>query len=285
MWRKVLYAATGVLAAASLFLLGGRLMLSVIERHLIYFPTRTSRTAPTPAVSGAAAVEEIWLDASDGVRVHGIYAGREGAFADLLFFHGNAGNLYDRLDNVAGLLQSGFNVFILDYRGYGKSDGVPSEEGLYRDGEAAYAYLTATRGVAPSRIVLFGRSLGTTVAIELGTRHAVGALIVESGFTSAPEVGRLHYGWLPGLVMRAMTHEFDSLSKVRRLRAPALYVHGGMDTIIPTEMGRRLFEASSEPKEWYEIPGAGHNDTWVVGGADYFRRLTEFAAKHVGRDS
>jgi fermentation-respiration switch protein FrsA (DUF1100 family) len=274
----------GVAVAALLFLAGGRLMLSVIERQFIYFPTRVSRDAPVPRIEGASAVEEVWFEAGDGVRLHGIYAVAEGAFADLLFFHGNAGNLYDRLDNVALLLASGINVLIVDYRGYGKSGGEPSEQALYDDALLAYRYLTEEREVDPSRLVLFGRSLGSAVAIELGTREPVGAVIAESAFTSARELGRLHYAWMPQLLLRAMTHQFDSLSKVARLEAPVLYIHGDLDTIVPAEMGRRLYEASPEPKQWYEVRGAGHNDTVQVGGESYVRRLVAFVRSHVGSE-
>jgi fermentation-respiration switch protein FrsA (DUF1100 family) len=278
---RAAYGVVGVAAAALLFLLGGRLMLGALERQLIYFPSRVSKDAATPALPGAAAVEEVWLEAGDGARIHGLHARAPDAFADLLFFHGNAGSLYDRLDNVALLLESGFNVFIIDYHGYGKSEGTPSEEALYEDGRMAYRYLLDERGVDPARLVLFGRSLGSTIAVELGTTEAAGAIIIESGFTSARELAAVHYGWLPGMLLRSLSHEFDSISKVPRLRAPALYVHGDVDAIVPTVQGRRLYEASPEPKELYIIEGAGHNDTLYVGGAEYFRRLVEFVKRYV----
>jgi len=256
-------------------------MLNALERQLIYFPTRVREDAATPRLPGASVVEEVWLDAGDGVKVHGIYAGRPDALADLLFFHGNAGNLYDRLDNVALLVESGFNVLIMDYRGYGKSGGAPSERALYDDGMHAYRYLVDERGVDPSRLVLFGRSLGSTGAMELGSQVETGAVIAESAFTSAQDLARVHYGFLPGMLLRSMTHEFDSIEKAAKLKAPVLYVHGNVDNIVPAVMGRRLYEASPEPKEWYEIEGAGHNDTLFVGGAEYFRRLVDFVRRHV----
>ncbi len=260
-------------------------MLEAIERQLIYFPTRVPRDAPTPPIAGASTVEEVWLDAGDGVRVHGLYARGTGTIGDLLFFHGNAGNLYDRLDNVALLLQLGLNVLIMDYRGYGKSEGSPSESALYADGLLAYRHLTETRGVDPARLVIFGRSLGATVAVELATREPAAAVILESAFTSAEELGRVHYGFLPGMLFRALTHQFDSLSKVQRLTAPVLYIHGTVDNIVPISMGRRLYDASPQPKEWYEIDGAGHNDTLWFGGRDYAGRLAEFVKRHVAPGS
>jgi fermentation-respiration switch protein FrsA (DUF1100 family) len=272
-------------AAVVLFLLGGRLMLESLERQLIYFPTRVREDAPTPHVQGASVVEEVWLEAPDGVRVHGIYAGAEGAFADLLFFHGNAGDLYDRLDNVSVLVTMGLNVLIMDYRGYGKSEGKPSEGVLYEDGMLAYRYLTEERGVDPARLVIFGRSLGGAVAIELATRQPAAALVAESSFTSAQDLAKLHYSFLPGMLIGSMTHKFDSISKVPDLRSPALFIHGEKDTIVPARMGRRLYEAAAEPKDWYEVRGADHNDMLMIGGAEYFRRLIDFVKRYVDTQS
>jgi hypothetical protein len=283
--RRLAYVGAGVVAAVVLFLLGGRLMLESLERQLIYFPTRVREDAPTPHVQGASVVEEVWLEAPDGVRVHGIYAGAEGAFADLLFFHGNAGDLYDRLDNVSVLVTMGLNVLIMDYRGYGKSEGKPSEGVLYEDGMLAYRYLTEERGVDPARLVIFGRSLGGAVAIELATRQPAAALVAESSFTSAQDLAKLHYSFLPGMLIGSMTHKFDSISKVPDLRSPALFIHGEKDTIVPARMGRRLYEAAAEPKDWYEVRGADHNDMLMIGGAEYFRRLIDFVKRYVDTQS
>ena len=275
MWRKALYVAASLLAALILFLGGGRLMLEALERQFIYFPARQREDAPTPRLSHARAVQEVWMDV-EGVRVHGLHARRDNPIGTLLFLHGNAGNLYDRLDNVELLLGMGLDLLIIDYHGYGKSGGEPSEAALYADGMAAYRYLTEDRGVAPSDIVLFGRSLGSAVAIELATRVSCGALIVESAFTTARDLAREHYGWLPGLLIRNMTHEFDSISKVERLSVPILFVHGDRDSIVPEPMGRRLYAAAREPKTWYGIEGAGHNDTIARAGGEYVRHLVAF---------
>lgn len=281
LWPKLAYTAAGVLAAGLLFLIGGRLMLGSLEKQLIYFPSRMDPGAPTPRLGAGTEVEEVWLEAEDGVRVHGLYATVDRPLADLLFFHGNAGSLYDRLDNVELLASAGLNVLIMDYHGYGKSEGEPSEAALYEDGWLAYEYLTGERGVDPARLVLFGRSLGSTVVIELATQRAAGAVIVESAFTSAHDLARRHYGWLPGMILRNLTHQFDSIEKVPNLRAPALYIHGTRDAIVPVEMGRRLYEASPDPKEWYEIAGAGHNDTIMLGGQEYIGRLVDFVKRNV----
>ena len=281
MFGRILSVAVGALAAAALFIAGGRLMIRTLERQFIYFPTRVERSAPTPRIPGAAVVDEVWLRASDGARIHALDVRPETPLTDLLFLHGNAGSLYDRLDNVGRLASLGFRVLILDYRGYGKSGGRPSEAGLYRDADAAYAYLTEGRGVAPDRVVVFGRSLGSAVALDLAARRRVGAIIAESAFTSARDLARLHYAWIPNLLLNAMSHELDSQAKVRRLQAPVLFVHGLRDAIVPAALGRRLYDASPEPKAWYPIERAGHNDTWMIGGEAYFRRLVEFVREHV----
>ena len=279
-WRTVLYVLASLLAALILFLGGGRLMLEALERQFIYFPTRERADAPTPRLRRAREVEEVWMDV-DGVRVHGLHARLDNPSGTLLFFHGNAGNLYDRLDNVELLLDMGLDVLIIDYQGYGKSGGEPSEPTLYADGMAAYRYLTEERGVEAGGLVLFGRSLGSAVAIELATRVPCAALIAESAFTSARDLAREHYGWLPGLLIRNMTHEFDSISKVERLRVPTLFVHGDRDSIVPESMGRRLFAAAPEPKTWYEVEGAGHNDTIARGGREYVRQLDAFLRENL----
>jgi fermentation-respiration switch protein FrsA (DUF1100 family) len=278
------YWIVAVAAAVFLFVGGGRLMLSALERQFVYFPTRVARDAPIPALADARVVEEVWLAGEGEAEVHGLYVGGRDAVADLLFLHGNAGNLYDRLDNVAMLAELGFNVLIIDYPGYGKSGGEPSERSLYEAADRAYRYLLEERGVNPGRLVIFGRSLGAAVAIELATRNPCGALIAESAFTSAVALGKLHYGWLPGFLLRGMTQRFDSISKLGRLRAPVLFVHGEADGIVPVEMGRQLYEASPEPKRWYEIAGAGHNDTVMAGGREYFSRLASFVREHVGAE-
>jgi fermentation-respiration switch protein FrsA (DUF1100 family) len=283
-WHRVLYVAAALIAVAILFFAGGRLMLEALERQLIYFPTRVDRDAATPRVAGAA-VEEVWIAGADGVRVHGLYATVPGGLADLLYFHGNAGSLYDRLDLLELLVGSGFNVLMMDYRGYGKSEGTPSEPALYDDARAAYRYLVEERDVPAERLVLFGSSLGSAVAIELATSEAAGALIVESAFTNVRELARLHYGWLPDALLRSLSHEFDSLAKVARLRTPVLYLHGTADDIVPLRMGRRLYEASPDPREWYEIRGAGHNDMVWTGGSAYFERLADFVRRHLAGDA
>jgi fermentation-respiration switch protein FrsA (DUF1100 family) len=194
----------------------------------------------------------------------------------LLWFHGNAGNLSHRADLMLTLAKTPAQVFIVDYRGYGRSEGRPSEKGLYLDAEAAWRYLTNERKVVPGRIVLFGDSLGSAVAIDLATRVPAAGLIVQSGFTSARDMAARHFPFVPRPLVRT---RMDSLAKIPTVQGPKLFIHSPQDEVVPYELGRRLFEAAGEPKRFLEIPGASHNDTDVVGGHQYFEAIGSFLAQ------
>jgi fermentation-respiration switch protein FrsA (DUF1100 family) len=192
-----------------------------------------------------------------------------------LWFHGNAGNISDRLENLRQLHDEvGVGVFLIDYRGYGRSEGSPSEEGTYRDAEAALAYILSRSDVDRERIVYFGRSLGAGVAVELATRRPPFALILESPVPSIQDMVRHHYRFLPlGWLIRT---KYDSLSKIGDVQVPLLVLHGDRDEVVPFKSGRKLFEVANEPKQFYAIEDAGHNDTVLVGGREYFQALREF---------
>jgi fermentation-respiration switch protein FrsA (DUF1100 family) len=191
----------------------------------------------------------------------------------LLWFHGNAGNLAHRADLMLELARLPAQVFIVDYRGYGRSDGRPSEEGLYRDARAAWRYLRDQGGVEADRIVILGKSLGGAAAVDLAAEVSPAGLILESSFVSVPEMAARHYPFIPRWFVRT---KMDSLSKIERVRCPILVIHSPDDEIVPYEQGRRLFEAAGGDKRFLEVPGAHHNELWLVGGADYLRALREF---------
>ena len=220
-------------------------------------------------------LEEIWFQAADGARLFGWYAE---ALADrpvILWCHGNAGNVINRLENLKLLYQTGLSVFLFDYRSYGRSQKLqPTEEGLYQDALGAYDYVTRTRLIHPERIVLFGRSLGAAVAGELAAQKPAAALILESAFPSIESVAKFHYGGLP--VHWLLGAQFRLTDRLPHLSLPKLIIHGDRDDIIPMELGRQVFEAAKPPKEWYVIGGADHNNTYQVGGPAYFRRLAAF---------
>ena len=217
--------------------------------------------------------EELWLRSEDGVALHAFFLPAPGASRALLFLHGNAGNASHRLPNAAELVRLGTHVLLLDYRGYGLSEGSPSEGGVYADARAGLAYLREFRGLPEERIVVFGRSLGAAVAVELARDRTLAGLVLESAFTSAADVARGIYGPLGGLIARG---RFDVAQKIAQVRCPLLFFHGDRDDIINLELGRRLFELAPDPKAFEIIPGAGHNDTTAVGGRTYFARIGRF---------
>lgn len=254
-----------------LALLMGVAYTGMIEHHFICFPLRELESDPSDL---GLPFDEVYFVTQDGVRLHGWFVPGE---KDLvwLWCHGNAGNISHRLENLALLHQElGISIFIFDYRGYGRSEGKPSEKGTYLDVYAALAYLHSRGDVDNSRIIYFGRSLGAAVAVELAARQPPTALILESPFPSVPYMARRLYPYLP--VWPLLRTRYDSLSKIGEVQAPLLVLHGVNDDIVPIEAGRKLFEAAREPKEFYVISGAGHNDTYLVGGQDYLDEMRRF---------
>jgi pimeloyl-ACP methyl ester carboxylesterase len=254
---------------------------------LIFHPT--PGVDATPEELGVPG-EEVFLETEDGVRIHGFWlpaqdeAGAivEGASRAILFLHGNAGNASHRLPNAVYLARLGAGVLLLDYRGYGRSDGRPTEDGVYADARAGLARLTGELGFPESRVVLFGRSLGGAVAVELARGRPLGGVILESVFPSAHEMARRLFGFGFGPLTRG---RFDSLAKLDELRAPLLFLHGDRDEIVPYALGRALYEAAPGPKSFTTIRGAGHNDTVQVGGQPYFDRIGRFLDEVVPPDA
>jgi hypothetical protein len=244
--------------------------LKYSEKGIVFFPD--PHLVGTPADWGLA-YEEVWFTAEDGVKLHGWFVPRAGCPA-FLWFHGNAGNISHRLENIKLLHDlANVQVFIFDYREYGRSQGRISREGTFKDAAAAYRTVTETLGFPGTEVVLFGRSLGTALATDLAVRVPCRRLILESAFTNSQEMARLYapflFDWRPKT-------PYDNLGKIGAVRVPVLVVHGTDDEIIPVAMGRRVFAAAPEPKELYLIPAAHHNDTYLVGGREYFARLQRF---------
>jgi hypothetical protein len=238
--------------------------------RMLYYPTPGVDFRPEEF---GITAEEVFLTTEDGVRIHAFYLPAPGASRALLFLHGNAGNASHRLPNAAMLQRLGIHVLLLDYRGYGRSEGRPEEAGLYADGRAGLAYLTQTRGFPERRVVLFGRSLGGAVAVDLAQDHELAGVILESTFSSLADAAARIFGSLGARLVRG---RFESSEKIVRARAPRLVFHGDRDEIVAFELGRQLFEAAPEPKAFETLRGAGHNDTVQVGGAPYFARIRRF---------
>ncbi|MEZ4598258.1 MAG: alpha/beta hydrolase [Syntrophotaleaceae bacterium] len=244
-----------------------------MDRRFIFFPDRTLHA--TPAAAGLT-YEEVRFPASDGVSLHGWYLPGDSGKPLVLFAHGNAGNLSHRIDNLAGFHRLGLPVFIFDYRGYGRSEGRPSEKGTYADMRGALAWLKK-QGWKTEQMIYFGRSLGAAVALNLALEEPPAGLVMESAFTSVAEMGwHLQPMTYALLGWWAISSRYDNLAKIGGLRSPLLLFHGEDDTIVPPEMARQLLEKAPSPKSLYLIPGADHNDPYYIDDSDYWRQWQEF---------
>jgi fermentation-respiration switch protein FrsA (DUF1100 family) len=257
-------------AAAGLFLPGCEM------KDFIFFPEPLISATPE---SVGLAYDDVTVTTSDGVRINGWYVPAppkaDGSTMTLLWFHGNAGNLSDRVDQLRHMHdQLRANIFMIDYREYGRSEGEVSEAGTYLDAEAAVASLRSRPGASEQRIVYYGQSLGSAVAVELARRAPPDGLILESPFLSVQEMAKVAIPWLP--VGGLISTKYDSLSKIGAVRAPLLILHGDQDEVVPYAQGRRLFAAANEPKRFYTIVGAHHNDTYLAGGEGYFTAMSDF---------
>ena len=247
----------------------GYASLCFVANRSIYYPTKYPQGLwEFQAQMGAS---DVWLRGSDGVRIHGWLVARPDARVTTLFLHGNAGNLTHRVNHIQQITAAGSSILVIDYRGYGKSEGRPSERGLYRDAEAAYQYLVGA-GHRPERIVLHGESLGTAVAVALAARRSCGGLVLEAPFTSARDVAARVLPVLGPI----LTWGFDSKRAIARVRAPVLVIHGTRDEVIPFDLGRTLFDATGQPKWFWAVEGSGHNDILETAGARYSERLEAF---------
>jgi hypothetical protein len=267
---------TSAIVTAVLIYLGLLVLLRLFESHLIYFPG-SQRALVHPSESLGLRPERAEIRTDDGIDLASwvIPAAGDARGFWLLICHGNAGNLseFDRPVHYAGLRQLGLNLLAFDYRGYGESGGKPSEEGLYRDADAAYRFLRERRGVPPHRIILFGHSLGAAVAVDLASRAPAAGLILEGAFTSVLDRGQELYPYIP--VRWIASSRFASIEKMPSLTIPKLFLHAAADEVIPVAHGRRLFEAAQPPKAFVELEG-GHGDAFDVDSARYFGSIAKF---------
>ena len=267
----------------------GVVLLMTFEDKLIYFPTRypdgywTVREDCGQDGEILPSIQDCCFSTSDGVALHGWYCSPvrcqdgKGIPIDtgmvVLWFHGNAGNISYRYDMIRAMMEIPVQVFIIDYRGYGKSGGTPSENGLYVDAQAAWDFLTSVQRIEPQRIVILGKSLGGVPAIDLASKVKPAGLIVQSSFTSASDMAARIMPFLPRFLLHT---RMDSINKIVSVQCPKLFIHSRADEIVPYELGQKLFEAAVEPKEFYEVKGAPHNSTCLVGGKPYLAALRRF---------
>ncbi len=266
--RLMLSIALSVLIAYAVVLA----LVFVYQPRLVYFPQSARELTATPRAVGLD-FEDVTLHAADGVALHGWWVPAMTPRGAVLLLHGNAGNISDRLGYVTMFNRLGYSILLIDYRGYGRSAGVPGEEGTYRDAEAAWQHLIGARTLAPRDIVVFGESLGGGVATWLAARHPPRALVLASTFTSVPDLGAQVYPWLPVRLLARI--QYDNRSRMADIAAPVLVAHSRDDDIIPFSHGQALFAEAHEPKQFLELRG-GHNEGFLFMREEWIQALGAF---------
>ncbi|MCK4995128.1 MAG: alpha/beta hydrolase [Candidatus Omnitrophica bacterium] len=247
--------------------------LKYFERKGIYYPTKEIEFTP---IDAGLKYEDVFFNTDDGLKLNGWFIPAEDPRGTLLFCHGNAGNISHRIEIIKVFNKLNLNVFIFDYRGYGRSQGSPAEEGLYRDAQAAYKYVVSRKNINKGAIVIYGKSIGANVAIDLASNVTVAALISESGFSSSYDMGRELFPYLP--VKWIISIKYDALTKIKNITIPKLIIHSQDDEIVPFKLGKKLFEAAPQPKEFYQMQG-GHNDAFFMAMEEYSSKIDNFLSK------
>ncbi|MCX5719542.1 MAG: alpha/beta hydrolase [Nitrospirae bacterium] len=245
------------------------------QERMLYFPEKEIWQTPDTI---SLKYDEIYFKTKDGLNISGWYIPAENEKGVLLFCHGNAGNISHRVDSIKIFNSLNLSVLIFDYRGYGKSEGKPSEYGTYLDAEAAWDYLVNVKRKSPESIILFGRSLGGAVAAELAMRKKSAALIIESCFTSVPDLGKTFYPWLP--IKLLSKFKYSTIDKIGSINCPKLIVHSPEDEIISFRHGEMLYEKAFQPKDFLKIKG-GHNEGYLLSGKTYSDGIKMFLEKHL----
>jgi len=254
------------------------LYIRYYQTHGIYFPTST--ISYTPDEFGLE-YKEISFTATDGVKLNGWYITAENPIGTLLFLHGNAGNIGHRIPIIQLFHDLDLNVFIFDYHGYGKSEGKPSEEGLYQDALGAFRYLTNELNCNPDKLIIYGKSIGGNVAINLASRVEAKVLISDSAFSSAIDMGTEIFPFLPSFLMKKfISVKYNALSKIKNIKIPKLIIHSVDDEMIPFKQGLKLFKAAPEPKEFYKIHGS-HNESIFIYKDEYSLKIRWFIKKYL----
>lgn len=264
-----------------IFILAGIVFYQRLENIIIFYPDKALDDSPS---NWNLPYRDIQFLTPDGQKLHGWFFPVSAKSPVLLFCHGNAGNVSHRIENIKFLVKRDISVFIFDYRGYGQSSGRPSEKGVYIDGIAAYDYLTEIEKISPDRILVFGRSLGGSVAIEVALQRSVKCLIIESTFTSTKDMAKTIFPFF--VVSPFLPHNYNNIFKIADVSVPKLIIHGKNDKIVPFTMGKRLFAQATGQKTFLLLDGAKHNDTYIIGGKDYFEAISNFISYHVlGQDN
>lgn len=256
-----------VLLGVSVMAVGGVILFDSMVTSMIFFPDRNIYYQPADVHLDAEVVE---LFPAPGVVLHNWFIPPEKDNPVLLYIHGNAGNISGRLHIAAGWATRGFGIFMLDYRGFGKSTGeIRHEDDLTQDALAAYRWMVESKKLSPDSIVLYGESIGCAPAVRLATQQPCRAVVLMAPFTRLIDMARLHYGsFIPESLLKQ--YRFDNLSAVASVRTPLFIMHGTEDEIVPFSMGERLFQAALDPKEFFRVPGGHHNDLSETAGKDFW---------------
>lgn len=243
--------------------------IKYLESRSIFFPTKEIEFIPQLI---NFYFEDVYIETEDRIKIHGWFVPQKNARYTILFLHGNAGNIGHRLDKVEILAKRGLNLLIVDYRGYGKSQGRPSEYGLYLDAKAAYSYLVNNRKIKPGQIILYGESLGCAVVVDLASKVKSKGLILEGAFSSGRDMAKIIYPFLPAFVF---SKKFDSLTKIQKVEAPKLFIHSQNDEMVPFDLAKKLYNVAKEPKRMVMLKG-GHNTAFLDSKETYTFALTSF---------
>jgi fermentation-respiration switch protein FrsA (DUF1100 family) len=247
-------------------------ILYLLQDKMLFVPTKNLEALPSDA---GLQYQDVFFTSSDNTELHAWYIPSDKKRAVVLLSHGNGGNISHRIEKLSMLHALNLDVFIYDYRGYGKSSGTPTESGIYLDAMAAWDYITKSKGIKPEEIVLYGESLGSAVSIELASNVPVAAIIIEGGFTSLRELAQRLLPYVPARYL--CRYDFDSLSKVKGLMYPKLFIHSIDDEIVPFTMGKRLFVEAPGPKGFLQLSG-GHNDGFYISKHIYMEGIKAFLA-------
>jgi uncharacterized protein len=267
LWYSCLVAVCGWAGAAR-----AQQDFTALQNMILFQPSRAMEETPEKL---GLKYEEVTLQAADKVKLNAWWVGCPSARATLLLSHGNAGNISHRLDKLKIFHALGLNVLLYDYRGFGKSGGVPSEAGVYADGQAAYDYLVKDKKVAPGKLIAYGESLGGSVAAHLAGTNQVGALVLDSSFSSLKGMVQAIAPFLADMV----TPGFDTLAEVKKVNAPVLVLHSPKDEVVPYAQGKKLFDTAKEPKQFVELTGS-HNEGFLTSGKTYLDGLDKFLKAH-----
>ena len=268
---------TGFLATFGAVYLLVLLVFRLFEHRLVFFPDYPGRLAGDWQPKGLP-VEDVWLETGDGVKLHAWWIPSATSQFTFVAFHGNAANVAARAEVFRFLHALPANVLAVEYRGYGRSEGSPTEAGLYLDAQAAYDYLARQRGIAPGRIISYGQSLGTAVAVDLAAKREVGGIVLEAPFPSARAVARRVYWFLPGLELMARS-KFDTAGKLPGIHAPILIVHCVRDPVLALPHGEEVYARAREPKTIWRVEGECHEEASLIAPAEYRAQLQAFLSR------